>query len=128
MPGTRTGADFYCLSDCRDVPGFIELRYNWPGWWSKMEMFRPDIRGDFLYMDLDTILLGDITALFRGRLTILQDFYRMKGLQSSLMFLPAMQRGKVWRKWMESPEVWMDKHRRGGDQTFLSDRDWETAR
>ena len=64
--------DFICLTDfpekeireahinIRPVP----LKNNWPGWWSKLELFR----GDFseaprmLYLDLDTVPVGP----FRG--------------------------------------------------------------
>jgi hypothetical protein len=39
--------------------------YGLGGWWAKMLLFRPDIRGPgpSLYLDLDTIALGDLSPL-----------------------------------------------------------------
>lgn len=60
-------ARFACLTDFH-IPGVecLSLRHNWPGWWSKIEMFR---FGGFLYTDLDNIVLGPIDDLFTGRYT-----------------------------------------------------------
>jgi len=35
-------AEFVCLTDDdpEDIPGAKPLKHNWPGWWSKMEMYR----------------------------------------------------------------------------------------
>jgi len=66
------------LSDI-DVPGVIRipLTYNWPGWWSKMEVMRPDVEGDILYFDLDTIVIDSLEPILKTkRLTMLRDFYR----------------------------------------------------
>ena len=52
--------DFYVLTNDMtvDVPGTkIELLHgdDWPGWWAKMELYRPDLpSGRTLYMDLDS--------------------------------------------------------------------------
>lgn len=49
--------DFYVLTNDAHakVPGLKMLLYNdWPGWWSKIELFRQDMPdGKLLYMDLD---------------------------------------------------------------------------
>lgn len=41
--------------------------YQLPGWWAKMAVFRPKLRspGDSIYLDLDTLVLGDLSALER---------------------------------------------------------------
>jgi len=90
-----------------------------------MELFRPDLRGDFLYMDLDTVIVGPLDD-FEGinRLTILRDFYRdgkrlKEGLQSSLMFLPESQRRPPWDDFTVNPALSMALHRGGGDQSLL---------
>src|SRR5665213_2652876 len=48
-----------CLTDSTDKMEnvtSIPLKYNFPKWWSKLEMFRPDIGlDDFLYSDLDAV-------------------------------------------------------------------------
>lgn len=57
------GHDFACLSDVT-VPGVttLPLLHDWPGWWSKLELFREDF-GKVLYVDLDTVVVGDLTDL-----------------------------------------------------------------
>lgn len=50
------GVTFRCLSD---LDG--SLAHDWPGWWSKIEMFT--VPGPVLYMDLDTTVIGDLTPL-----------------------------------------------------------------
>lgn len=45
-----------------------ELKYSWPGWWAKMELFRPGLfrTGErVLYFDLDTVIVGNIDKLLR---------------------------------------------------------------
>lgn len=92
-----------------------------------MELFRPDIEGDLLFMDLDTLLIGpldDIAGV--NRLTILRDFYRdgvykgrSEGLQSSIMYLPEADRVAVWADFIRNPVLAMTTCQRHGDQGFL---------
>jgi len=92
------------LSDV-DVPGVerIPLRYpTWRGWWAKMELFRPDIEGDLLAMDLDTRAVGDLSDIkARTELTLVRDFYRPHRVSSGLMYLPAAARADTWVRWHE---------------------------
>lgn len=116
------GGTLHCLSD---MDGTLE--YGWPGWWSKMEMFRPDIPGDLFFMDLDSSVVGDLSDMASiGRPAIMRDVYRPKGLQSSVMFLPEETRRTIWRQWIVCPVGQMRAHRKGGDQAFLEtvDVDW----
>lgn len=116
---------FVCLTDMA-VPGVetLQLSYGWPGWWSKMEMFRPDIEGDILYLDLDSSVVGDITAMASvERLTLMRDAYRPGGLQSSAMLVPKADRKAIWQSWTADPVYWMNRYRLGGDQAFL-ERFW----
>ena len=115
------GARFCCLTDMPVAgQGVFRLAYKWPGWWSKMEVFRPDLSGDILMMDLDSSLVGDLSDMAGiGRLAIMRDVYRPAGLQSSVMFLPEAERAVVWDKWMRNPHRWMSRFKRGGDQAFL---------
>lgn len=113
-------ARFVCLSDV-DVPCTrIPLQYGWPGWWSKMELFRPDLRGRILFFDLDTTIVGDLKEIAAvSRRVIMRDVYRPHGLQSSMMMIPYADRAEVWRAWIQRPEIWMKRFARGGDQAFL---------
>ena len=52
-----------CLTDVpdavADVAEPIPFRYDWPGWWSKLELFREDVSvGRMIYFDLDTVITG----------------------------------------------------------------------
>ena len=43
----------------------IPLKHQWPGWWSKIEMFRPGIwkNGRVWYFDLDTLIVKEMTSM-----------------------------------------------------------------
>lgn len=93
----------------------------WPGWWSKMAMFDPDISGDFLYLDLDTVICGPVGELFTGKLTVLRDFNVPKWMASGVMFIPEVDREEIWRNWIADPDYHIRKHGFGyGDGGFLS--------
>lgn len=119
------GARFICLTDMNVPCERVPLKHGWPGWWSKMELFRPDIvADDILFFDLDTILAGDLSEMAaQDRLTIMRDVYRPKFLQSSVMYLPKAERGPIWREFAPRASAHMAAHRRHGDQGFL-ERFW----
>jgi SAM-dependent methyltransferase len=52
--------NFHVLSDM-NVKNKITLENNWPGWWSKVELFKH--QGPALYFDLDTVILKNIDRL-----------------------------------------------------------------
>lgn len=112
-----------CLSDAtvEGVP-CIPLAYKWPGWWSKMGLFRPDLSGDLLYFDLDTVIVGDLSELASlGRTTLLSDFYYPERPASGLMYLAESDRAKVWAAWIADPKEAMRKCMRHGDQQFIGE-------
>jgi len=111
---------FRCISD---VEGdFTPLKHDWPGWWCKMELFRPDIKGDLLYFDLDTLIVGDLSEIASvGCFTMLSDFYHPERLASGMMFLSERDRGAIWDEWIKSPQEIMSKYRGWGDGGFLND-------
>ena len=103
------GTSFVCLSDV-PIPGVecIPLQSDWPGWWAKMELFRPDLKGDFLYTDLDNTITGPIDDLLNvGRLTAQIGFW------TALMFLPEVVRPPVWEHFTRDPHRWMRTYERG---------------
>lgn len=76
------GFRFAVMTDDPSVgPWAIPFRHGWSGWWSKLELFRPGVfDGPVLYMDLDTIPVGDLSSLVElaagGGRAILADFYQ----------------------------------------------------
>lgn len=105
---------FACLSDA-PIPGVAiwPLRYGWPGWWAKLELCRPTIFGDFLYMDLDTIVRGPIEEFFG------EGPFRLPLGGSALMFMPEDARARIWADWDKDPQ----RHIREQTQA----RRWDTG-
>lgn len=125
-----SGARFVCLSDvdvsCQRIP----LKHGWPGWWSKLELFRPDIEGDLLTLDLDTMIAGDLSDIAGvGKLTVLHDFYA-KTLQdgsarlrknTGVMYLPHADRACIWNEWIKNPEAHMARCGNRGDGMMITE-------
>jgi hypothetical protein len=97
----------------------IPLRANWPGWWAKMEVF--SLGGPVLYLDLDTVLVRDITPLVElardEEFVILRDFYRgaqnRYAMQSSMMWWNG-DLSRLTARFAADPRFYL-----GGDQEWL---------
>lgn len=121
-------AEVLCLTDVA-VPGVecVPLKTQWPGWWAKMELFDPAVTGDLLYLDLDTVVTGDLGEIAsQKQLTCLRDFYRdgirrPVGLGSGMMFLPEADRAEIWDAWRPKAETNISRFRLAGvgDQAWL---------
>ena len=118
-------AQFTCLSDVPvDGVECVPLKRNWPGWWSKLELFDPELGGDFLFMDLDTLIVGPLDDFEKiTKLTLLRDFYRdgkklKEGLGGGLIYVPAGGGREVWDEFNVNPRATMALYRRG-DQHFF---------
>lgn len=74
-----SGIDFVCLTDVSEIEGVntIPLLHNWPGWWSKIELFRFN---DVFYIDLDTVILNDIRYMLN-----LSGFYALRNLSGHML-------------------------------------------
>lgn len=125
---------FVCLTDTA-VPGVVTtpLLHRWPGWWSKLELFRPGVfpAGErVLYLDLDTTLVGPIDDLLARAepFLALADFYRRppvvpeRGLGSGLLMWTAGEQDSLYTEFATSPEAFMVWHGHGGDQRFIEQR------
>lgn len=112
--------EFVCLSDV-DVPcERIALQHGWPGWWSKIELFR--LPPPVLFFDLDTMIVGDLAEIAdkseQWQFTMLRDFYRETGLGSGVMGW-GVPMDALYAKFVEDPEGWMKKCGGAGDQCFI---------
>lgn len=98
------------------------------GWWYKMEMFNQQhgIYGRNLYLDLDTVIIGDLTPFWNrienDDLYICRDFNRqfipdMKRTNSSVMGWRDNRLDQLFRKFSGSISENMGKFR--GDQDFI---------
>lgn len=115
--------EFVCLTDGHSlVDGSSrQLAFNWPGWWSKAELFRPDLFDDgtrVLYMDLDSLPVGDLSGLakFSGDFGMTRGFYN-DILQSAVMSFRAGTAvvKRLWREWLTGPDEFMRTVRGDGD-------------
>lgn len=109
-----------CLTDM-DVDCYkIPLKHNLPGWWSKMELFRPDIKGDILFFDLDTEIVGDISHYTNLDAThVLNDFYWPKrSIGSGMMYIKQKDKKKVWDHFSANFDQIIKENR--GDQDYLN--------
>lgn len=84
----KTEHRFVCLSDIASLTyEVIRLEHGWPGWWSKIELFRPGLfNGPVVYFDLDTVVVGNIDDMMTGHVfTVLESFWTKARIGSGLM-------------------------------------------
>lgn len=117
------GVDFWCLTDV-DVPGVecIPLPADaGPGWWAKVALFHPAMTFDsgrrYLYLDLDTIVTGDLADLlaYDGDFAMLSGFYRPALAESGVMaWAPGPHTEAIWHAFQHDPHHAMTRVRRDG--------------
>lgn len=125
------GHPFVCLSDV-PIPG-VETRalvHGWPGWWAKLELFRPDVFNPgsrILYLDLDTTITGDLSDLLSqaAPFVALEDFYRrppivpFRGIASGILQWTAGDRIDIFEDFAANADGIMRWAGRGGDQRVI---------
>lgn len=128
--------DFYCLTNTKEeLPAYVKaipLKYAWPGWWSKMEIHRPDLpAGRTLYMDLDSHAVrglapildypGDLvmfdTRMPRERQAKLKaDGWVLRYQAATMLFTPGCETMKmVWYRFLKDPSYYMKVYRSDQD-------------
>jgi hypothetical protein len=124
---------FTCLSDIPVPCNRIPLKHDWPGWWSKIELFRPGvIDRPTLYLDLDTIIVGELkleTLLASAvDFAMLRNFWNDEMYGSGVMwFSGETVPYHVYEKFAKQPQAYIAHHERNksgpyvGDQAFISD-------
>ncbi len=124
---------FVCLTDLPEIEGIEtrQLEFTWQGWWAKMELFKPSMRdlGDFLYIDLDTVIVDSLDVLFkRFQNSALRDMYAKEGhkdwsgrVGSGVMRLTTALRHEIWADWIKKPTHNIKACGVYGDQKYLKD-------
>jgi hypothetical protein len=121
---------FICLTDM-DVPcETIKLTHNWPGWWSKIELFKPGvITEDTLYLDLDTVVTGSLDELSRidCDFAMLQNFNNPEMVGSGVMWFSHVPH-QVYQKFVKQPEAYIKHYERNAEGSYLGDQAfiWDT--
>lgn len=123
---------FVCLTDSSPQCERIPLEKNYPGWWAKMELFK--LQGPVLYMDLDTVICGDmshwIDQIKHSNFAILRDVYRGErepyAMQSSIMYWSG-DMSDIWEEFSANSDFshpngdqgWLEQHL--GDVLYIQD-------
>lgn len=123
----------YCVCPVEEIMEgknvtLIPAETVWPRWWIKMNFFSPVLKKyrPFMYMDLDTAVVGDIEPLFPGgdgvdRIINLRDFYKPHPtLANGVAWIPEdnPKVDRVWQEWIRDPEDNMKRFPRG-DMFFI---------
>ena len=117
---------FVCLSDVPVDCERVALLHGWAGWWSKMELYRPNLfEGPVFYIDLDTVVLGNIDHLLeQPQFTLLRNLSRGVGAGSGIMAWQGDQ-SYLYDIFKASPGKFMAEYcrhgSRWGDQGFLQE-------
>lgn len=107
---------FVCLSDVEVPCERIALTQGWPGWWSKIELFRAGLfKGRVLFLDLDVLVTGDLWPLLNGSgFRICKDWW-LAGFNSSVMAWDAGDT-EIFERF--NPEIMSRLH---GDQDWIGE-------
>lgn len=105
------------------------LLHNWGGWWAKLEMFRPDLslstKGMTVFMDLDTVITGNVDALWdTSPFTMLSDFYHPRWASGLMAWFPCAKNKPlvgIYERFLEDPVTHSRQFRVKGDQAFIQD-------
>jgi hypothetical protein len=110
--------DFTSGFDDSVVDELIPLKHKYKGWWSKVELFRPDIFGEserVVYFDLDTVIVGNIdhlltdTSMFSG----LRDLYHLTFLQTGVMVWNPKFHHQVYERFDSNPLLHIQQNYEG---------------
>ena len=118
------GTRFVCFSDVEvDGVEVIPLQHNWPGWWSKIEMFQHDL-GPVFYMDLDTVLVGRLDELlaYPHKFTAIGTPANRKLRLGSGLMAWTGARPDLYEPFAKDPDHWIATCNTGecwGDQGFI---------
>ncbi|MCK5019050.1 MAG: hypothetical protein KAS32_18460, partial [Candidatus Peribacteraceae bacterium] len=123
---------FICLTDFEDMTcDTIKLKHDLPGWWSKIELFQPELVSDnpkdvFIFFDLDTCIVGDITELveYPHDITGLAEVNAaglVPGRFGSGIAAWRGDKSKIYTEFMKDKVGNMAKYKVGGDQHVIHD-------
>lgn len=120
-----------CLSDIEVPCERIPLHHDWPGWWSKIELFRPGvIENPTLYLDLDTVIVGSLEAMREvpAGFAMLRSFWDENMVGSGVMWFGDKVPTGVYNKFSRQADAYIQHYELNkngpyvGDQAFI----WDT--
>ncbi len=120
---------FRCLSDVEVPCERVALKHDWPGWWSKIELFRPGvIERPTIYFDLDTVITGPLDEVesLPYDFAALRNFHMPEMIGSGVMWFNKVPH-QVYERFAACPEdfiLFHEIYKSGpylGDQAFIWD-------
>lgn len=120
---------FICLTDVTEdfnenVHEVVKLQHNYPGWWSKIELFRRDLyfTHDWFFFDLDTIILHNIDSIISddSHFIGLDDFYYPGQLGSGLLAWKQRWCSHIYDEFVGASDAVIRTHERGDQQWIQS--------
>jgi len=124
---------FVCLSDIEVPCERIALEHDWPGWWSKIEIYRPGvITGPTLYLDLDIVVTGNIDFLanLSYDFMMLENFHKKEYVNSSIMWCKNVESipQKLYTKFLKMPDAYIGHYKRCAHDVYIGDQAyvWDT--
>lgn len=116
--------EFVCLSD-QLIEGVhvIPLIGNTQSWWSKIELFRPNLfQTPVFYCDLDMVICNPLDDMFDA---IKNEKFLMLNHGSGIMYWQPNNYSYLWEEYCESPKkAWKTYSKKPniGDQAYIYDR------
>lgn len=127
---------FVCLTD---RPGEVRehgintatLAMGWKGWWSKVELFDHFREGRFLYIDLDSLVVGNLDQMIPNEMGfwMVEDYIGAdRGWKNSSVMYWHGDYSWIAGDFAESPNTWMNTFSKPalgqslGDQGFIAHR------
>lgn len=111
----------------------IELDTDLQGWWNKLVMFKDGTlpKGEYLYMDLDVVIVDNIDFLFEHKpFGIIRDFIRPddgllpgKEYNSSILRFNNTTTNGIWQHYINNKQLWHNYQKQihfFGDQNVIS--------
>jgi len=129
----REPHEFVCVTAADiDRIGTIDPWEAWPGWWQKVQLFRPGRTAPRnLWLDLDVVITGPLDALceplpvgvnLRAPLNWAQSGHG--GVQSSMMFWEGDSAAEIYERFDPSRAHWPPRNEPGflwGDQEWITE-------
>jgi hypothetical protein len=116
---------FVCLTNKPEYAYDMPLLHDWPGYWSKVEMFRPGLfDGPVVYLDLDTVIIGPIDWMAPPCPQTFAMYWHARGIWSSAFMAWWGDHSALYEGFAAEPEMWRRQYGHWpmkGDQAFLSE-------
>ncbi len=120
--------EIVCLTDNpqgfnNNIDKVIYFDHNYPKWWGKIELFRPDLFSDekVFFFDLDTIIVDNIDEILKLNVEFsgLRDFYTMNSLGSGLMaWTPSPRLHKMYTDFVPNAQRIIETYSVGDQRWF----------